>query len=212
MDGGYHAGRSLSCRAESTGQADQSKGRMEQSERGSGFSQYHGCPPHTHSRCNSGDLGVHPGRGPCGACVLTCRDQQALKEATRLISSLGYPVFRPPPPARLSTGAHQNPSSSSTLCLIAASTTHPPAAVRDIATSFSFRGSGFSSLGWIYRLPGPQERAVFPPLGSWDTSSSQSVPCTDLQRATADTRRPNATTQSCASCTSSTTPDQRRDL
>lgn len=126
MDGGYHAGRSLSCRAESTGQADQSKGRMEQSERGSGFSQYHGCPPHTHSRCNSGDLGVHPGRGPCGACVLTCRDQQALKQATRLISSLGYPVFRPPSkacrrePIKTSRRAGRSVSSRHQ------PTTHPP--------------------------------------------------------------------------------------
>ena len=116
------------------------------------------------------------------------------------------------PPARLSTGAHQNPSSRD-------SESHPginnpPAAVRNIATSLSSR-SGFSSLEWIYRLAVSQERVTFPDLSFWDTSSSQSVPCTDLQRATVDTRRPNAATPCCTSSIlgrSSTTPEGRSDL
>ncbi len=184
----------MSCREHRPGE-----GRMEQSERGSGISQYHGCLPHTHSRCTRGTWGCIPGVGlQCMRSDLSGPPQLAWLSCFS-------------PPARLSTGAHQNPSSRD-------SESHPginnpPAAVRDIATSLSSR-SGFSSLEWIYRLAVSQERVTFPDLSFWDTSSSQSVPCTDLQRATVDTRRPNATTPCCTSSIlgcSSTTPEGRRD-
>ncbi len=153
----------MSCREHRPG-GRASQGRMEQSERGSGISQYHGCLPHERTvAATRGTWGCIPACGPCSACVLTCRDQASNRLSARLGTQ--YPVFRPQH-AR-PAGAHQNPSSGGggTLCLITASTS-PPAAVRDIATSFSFK-RGFSSLDWIYRLAVPQERVSFPDLSSW---------------------------------------------
>lgn len=116
-----------------------------------------------HSRCNSGDLGVHPGVW----AVQRMRSDLSGPGKQPPLSSLGYTVSCFSPPARPPGGSPSKPvvGGGGTLCLITASTS-PPAAVRDIATSFSFK-RGFSSLDWIYRLAVPQERVSFPDLSSW---------------------------------------------